>query len=91
MPHPAKTAGREHTPATPAGLALSPVFGEAHLRLHGTSPVTNTVGEAHLRLNGTTGRRRATRGIVVAHRLAQRRGLVVVNERPAGNRVCPLR
>ena len=27
-PHPAKTAGREHTPATPAGLALSPVFGD---------------------------------------------------------------
>ena len=56
------------------------------------SPVNNTVGKAHLRLHGTT-RKHTPAGHMdrslsfsnnrVGHRIAQRRGLVVVDERRA--------
>jgi hypothetical protein len=56
------------------------------------SPVNNTVGKAHLRLHGTT-RKHTPAGHMdrslsfsnnrVGHRIAQRRGLVVVDQRRA--------
>ena len=60
------------------------------------SPVTNTIGKAHLRLHGTT-RQQMPAGHMnlslsfsnnrVGHRIAQRRGLVVVDERRAARTI----